>query len=106
MSILRSDDGKELIVTCHFGCDEGIHIRIERDHFEGIDPKRDYFAFVNCLNNNFYTEQETAWSRLKLKMKKIWAILRNKDYYYSDVVMTYDEAKMFRGYIKEMIPDD
>ena len=106
MPILRSDDGKELIVTCHCGCDEGVHIRIKQDLFEGTDPKESYFAFVNCLSNNFYTEQETVWSRIRLKMKKIWAILRNKDYYYSDVVMTYDEAKMFREYIKEMIPDD
>lgn len=106
MSILRSDDGKELIVTCHCGCDEGIRIRIERDHYERMDPQKDHFAFVNCLSNNFYTEQETAWSRIKLKMKKILAILRNKDYYYSDIVMTYEEAKMFKDYIGEMIPYD
>ena len=40
MSILKSDDGKELIVTCECGCDEGVHIIIDKDHIDGLDEKQ------------------------------------------------------------------
>lgn len=30
MSVLKSDDGKDLIVSCSYGCDNGVHIRIEK----------------------------------------------------------------------------
>lgn len=28
LAVLKSNDGKDLIVTCECGCDEGLHIRI------------------------------------------------------------------------------
>lgn len=105
MSLLRSKDKSELIVTCRCGCDEGIHIRIERDHFENMNPTDDDFCYATCIGGNWYHDQDKSfWQIMKEKAKKIWAILRNKDFYYSEVVMTYKEAQEFRNYINEMIP--
>ena len=50
MSVLKSDNGEELIVTCKCGCDEGLHIRIERDDPAGIlIPKMKRFAMQLTL---------------------------------------------------------
>ena len=48
------------------------------------------------LSGHFYKEQENGvWK----KLKKIWAIIRNKDYYYSDVCMNKEQFEEFRAYI-------
>lgn len=94
MSILKSDSGKELIVTCRCGCDDGLHIRI--DHDEDSDD----FCYMSLLNNNFYRDQNkniryVVWE----KLKKIWFIIRGKDFYYSDILMTRQDFEIFREYI-------
>lgn len=30
MSVLRTEDGRELILTCRCGCDDGIHFKIDK----------------------------------------------------------------------------
>lgn len=100
MAILKSGDGKELIVSCSCGCDEGVHIIIEKDHIDGLDAKTDTFAYVTCLSGNFYREQEmTILDVVKIKFRKIWAIIHNKDFYYSEVCMTRKDFETFREYI-------
>lgn len=98
MAVLKSDDGKDLIVTCECGCDEGIHIRIEKYH--GVNPETDSFAYATCLNSNWYRDQGkkmkyVIWD----KLRKIWAIIRSKDFYYSEILMTRKDFETFREYI-------
>lgn len=38
----------------------------------------------------------TSTTRLKTKLKKIWAIIRNKDFRYSEIVMSKEEFDKFR----------
>lgn len=104
MSVLKSEDDKDLIVTCRCGCDEGLHIRIEKDLPAGnIDSKNDTFCYVTCLNSNWYRDQGkkiryVVWD----KLRKIWAIIRNKDFYYSEILMTRRDFEVFREYINEV----
>lgn len=96
MAVLKNTDGTDLLIDCCCGCDEGIRFRIDVDDF-------DYYCFMSYTNGNFYTEQgDTLWGVWRKKFKKIWAILRNKDYYYSDITMTKDEFEMFREYINRV----
>lgn len=96
MSILKSDDGKELIVTCSCGCDDGVHIRIDKDMY-------DDYAYFTYINSNFYHDQEkTIGFVIKQKLKKIWTIIRNKDFYYSDIRMTKKDFEVFREYINSI----
>lgn len=94
MSILLNKDKTELIVTCNCGCDRGVHIKIDDE-----DKEYGYYAFVSFMNGNFYKDQYGAFDILKEKFAKIWAIIRNKDYYYSDVIMTKDDFKQFKEYV-------
>ena len=80
MSVFKSEDNNELIVTCTCGCDEMLHIAVLK-----IDD--------DCYSNVMYSSPSK--DSFKLKLEKIWSILRGKDYYYHDVLMTKDEYKTF-----------
>lgn len=92
MAVLKSKDGKELIVSCKCGCDEGVRIQIDKEDY-------DMYAILTYLSGHFYTEQGGLWRK---KLKKIWAIIRNKDFYYSDIIMTKDDFAEFKEYINSI----
>lgn len=83
--IIKDD---ELIVSCKCGCDEGIHFKIH-------DCGDGEYAFLTYTNGNFYTQQRPFFE----KLKKIWAIIRNKDFYYSDIVLTKDDFNEFKEWV-------
>lgn len=86
MAVFKKFKDDELIVSCKCGCDEGIHFKIH-DYGDG-----DY-AFLTYTNGNFYTQQRPFFE----KLKKIWAIIWNKDFYYSDIVLTRMISKNLRN---------
>ena len=88
MAVFKNFKDDELIISCKWGCDEGIHFKIH-DYEDG-----DY-AFLTYTNGNFYTQQRPFFE----KLKKIWAIIWNKDFYYSDIVLTKDDFKEFKEWI-------
>lgn len=90
MAVFKNFKDDELIVSCKCGCDEGIHFKIH-DYGDG-----DY-AFLSYTNGNFYTQQRPFFE----KLKKIWAIIMNKDFYYSDIVLTKDDFKEFKEWVIE-----
>ena len=76
MSVLRTEDGRELILTCRCGYDDGIHFKIDKD-FED-------YMYMTYTNGNFYRDQDNGFFRtLGRKLRKIFAILFNQDYYYA-----------------------
>lgn len=104
MALLKSDDGKDLIVTCRCGCDEGVHIRIEKNlPAINIDPDNDTFCYVTCLNSYWYRDQGKKIRYVILdKLRKIWAIICNRDFYYSEILMTRKDFETFKEYINEV----
>lgn len=96
MAVFKSRDDKELIISCKCGCDEGIRFQIDKDDY-------DMYSVVTYLSGNFYAEQgETFWRVLCKKLKKIWAVIRNKDFYYSEIIMTKDDFTEFKEYINSI----
>lgn len=93
MAVLKSKDNKELIVSCSCGCDEGVRIKIEQDD--------EYYAYQSFTNGNFFKEQHGIYGVLKEKIKKIWAIIRNKDFYYSDIVMNKEDFQEFKEWVNQ-----
>ena len=90
MSILKCADGNEMMITCSCGCDEGIHFRFDRE------DDGELYCCMAFISGRFYQEQEHAFRK---KIKKIWAIIRNKDYYYSDVCMNKTQYQELKEYI-------
>ena len=43
MSVLKTNNDKELIVICDCGCEDGLHIKVEKDYYDGSDSDMDTF---------------------------------------------------------------
>ena len=93
MAIMKSKDGKNLIVDCNCGCDEGLRIRI--NEFD-----EDTYAIIAYTSGNFYKDQKlSCWSIFKLKCRKIWRIIRGKDYCYSEILVSKEEYNELKDFI-------
>lgn len=93
MAVLKSKDGNDMLIDCCCGCDHGIRLKIDKDDCN-------YYCFMTYTNGCFYRDQnDSVWRVIRKKLRKIWAIIRNKDYYYSDIVLTKYEFEEFREYI-------
>lgn len=97
MSVFKTKDNKELIVTCKCGCHDAIHFCVDDE-----DKDTDCYAFTTYMNGNWYRDQNDRLFRtIGRKLKKIWAIIRNKDYCYSDIIMNREEFNQFKVYINQ-----
>lgn len=88
MAVFKNFNEDELIIDCDCGCDQGIHFKI-------ADFDDDNYILMTFTNGNYYKEQGPFLG----KLKKIWAIIRNKDFYYSDVIMSKVDFERFKEWI-------
>ena len=96
MAVLKSKNNNEILIDCNCGCDTGVRFRIDR-------YDSDYYCIMTYTNGSFYRDQDdTLLKVLRKKLKKILAIIRNKDLYYADIMMTKDEFDEFREYINSI----
>ena len=98
MAIFETEN-HEIYADCHCGCDNGLRIRIEKDNFGE-------YCFCSYTSGNFYAMQSYFTTRLKTKLKKIWAIIRNKDFYYSEIIMSKEEFDKFRKALNKVGSDE
>ena len=84
---INNDD--ELVISCKCGCNSGIHIKIDNECND------DYFIGT-YMSGNYYSEQKHP---IIEKIKKIWAIIRNKDFYYSEICMSKNDFQQFKLWI-------
>lgn len=81
---------------CGCRCDDGMHISIVKDEYN-------YYSVLSYINSNYYRDQDArVFKVIKNKIKKIWTILRGKDYYYSEIIMNKYEFEKFREYINNI----
>ena len=98
MAVMISEDKKDLIVTCKCGCQDAIHLKVDDE-----DKDVDYYAIQTYMNGNWYRDQDDrVFRNIGRKLKKIWAIIRNKDYYYSDVVMNKEDFEQFKKWVNQV----
>lgn len=86
-----------MILTCECGCENAIHIRVD-------DTNKDYdcYAIQTYMNGNWYRDQDdTVFRYIGRKLKKIWAIIRSKDFYYSELTMSYDDFLKYKEYVNQ-----
>lgn len=89
MAFLENFEGNELVINCMCGCDEGINLTVNNED-------ENMYAIMTYTNGKFYSEQHYGFI---WKLRKIWAIITNQDYCYSDIYMTKDEFEKFKEWI-------
>jgi hypothetical protein len=96
MAVLKNKDGTELLVSCDCGCEQGVHIRVDKED-------SDMYFLMTYTNGNWYVDQnKTVRAVIREKLKKIWCIIRNKDFHYSDISMTSKDFQEFKEYINSI----
>jgi hypothetical protein len=97
MSILRSKDGEELILDCNCGCDEGMRMRVNKWNDDNM------FFIVTYTSGHFaYLQDDNVFSVIKKKLKKIWRVITNQDYCYSEICMTREDVHELKEYLAEI----
>lgn len=95
MAILKSEDGKYLIITCKCGCDNGVHLNIEKED--------DEYAWITYMNSNWCRDQNKRIGYVIMdKLKRVLAVIRSKDFDYSEILLSKEDFEVFREYINEI----
>ncbi len=84
-----------MALFCSCGCHDGVVLKIDKD----IDGK---IAFLSLVSDKFYSEQNGFFLRLGEKIKRIWRILRNKEYCYFEIVLKEKDIEEFKGFVNKM----
>jgi hypothetical protein len=96
MSVMRSKDGDNLMVDCSCGCDEGLRIRINKHDNDN------YFVMTYTSGNFYNMQNENIFHVIGKKLKKIWHIIRGKDYCYSEICMNREDLEQLKQYLSEI----
>ena len=97
MSVMISEDKKDFIVDCKCGCCEGIRFRFDKDD-------EDWYLLLSITSGDFYNKQNKKWHTLKEKIKRIWFVLKNRDYLYCDIILSkkdFDEFKKLINHLED-----
>ncbi len=96
MAVLKNKDSTELLISCECGCEQGVHIRIDKEDYN-------MYFLMTYTNGDWYTSQDkTVWAVIREKLRKIWCIISNKDFHYSDISMTPKDFNEFKEYINSI----
>jgi hypothetical protein len=95
MAVLTAAANDEMLISCNCGCDEGMRLRIDKD--EDLDDVNATYAYQSFSSGDFYTGQGS----FRKKLRKIWAIIRNKDFYYSEICMSKAEFEEFKAWVNK-----
>ena len=96
MSVMRSKDGDNLMIDCSCGCDEGLRIRINKHDDDN------YFVMTYTSGNFYNMQNENVFHVIGKKLKKIWHIIRGKDYCYSEICMNREDLEQLKQYLSEI----
>jgi hypothetical protein len=90
MAVLKNKDGNELILSCICSCDDGLRVKI--DNSDEVS-----YCYQTYISGNWYKEQGS----FKDKLKKICAIIRNKDYYYSEIILNKEQWEEYKEWVNK-----
>lgn len=77
-------------VYCKCGCCDGVVLK--------VDKELDIYE-LSLVSDIGQIESEHGWRRLKIKCKRIWNILRNKEYCYLEICMDDVDIDEFKNFV-------
>lgn len=78
---------------CSCGCNKGVALKAETDNWG---------CYLSLVSDVFHMQADTGWDRFKKKCKRIWSIVRNKEYIYFDICIDPDDLKEFKEFVAKM----
>lgn len=86
-------------IRCSCGCGDGMNFHVTR-----YDHEPEYW--ISLTGDLHYLEQNHGWQRLKKKLKKLWAVLANRDYQYFELMLTQQEFSEFVTVLRRIQPEE
>ncbi len=83
----------EYVTFCKCGCGEGVVLKADNTDNE---------LSLQLVSDNFYLMQNQGKMSLKEKLKRIWFIIRGKEYCYFDILIDEDELQEFKKFIARL----
>ncbi len=91
---MENNNDKTYGIYCQCGCNNGVVLKAEDDIGFGCE--------MMLVSDTYYLMQKTVWTRFKEKCKRIWCILRNKEYCYFSIYMAKDDLQEFKKFVVKM----
>ena len=96
MAFMVSKDKKDFTLDCECGCCEGIRFRFDSED-------EDIYLNLSIVSGDFYNKQKNKrFYLLKEKLKRIWFVIRNKDYHYFDIILSKNDFEDFKSFINDL----
>lgn len=83
----------EYVTFCECGCRNGVVLKFDNE---------DDDLSVQLVSDNFYTMQNKGKVSLKEKIKRIWCIIRDKEYCYFDILIGKNEIQKFKEFVAKL----
>ena len=83
----------EYITFCKCGCKNGVVLKAYND---------DHELSLQFVSDNFYLMQNKGKMSLKEKLKRIWFIIRGKEYCYFDILIDERELPRFKEFVARL----
>ena len=91
MTVNGKDTADYKAIFCNCGCHNGIVMKAKKDDDFGLS--------INLVSDDFYTRQSGVFRIMKEKIKRIWCILRNKEYCYFNICMSNEDLIEFKEFV-------
>lgn len=83
----------ENITFCKCGCGNGVVLKFDNEDDE---------LSVQLVSDNFYLWQNRGKMSFREKMKRIWYIIKGKEYCYFDILIDKDELHEFKEFVAKL----
>ena len=83
----------EHVTFCKCGCGNGVVLKFDNEDNE--------FS-LQLVSDSFYFRQDKGKMSFKEKLKRIWYIIRGKEYCYFDILIDKNELQEFKEFVARM----
>lgn len=79
---------------CKCGCGNGVILKADND--------KDFGVSLQLVSDNFYAGCNNRRNLFKERVKRIWYIIRGKEYCYFDLLIDKDELQEFKEFVARL----
>lgn len=95
---MKDKNNESCALYCSCGCTDGVILKVDKDDdWNTIE--------LSLVSDNFYLHSQNKIS-FKDKLKRIWNIIKNEEYYYFDIMIEEEDLKEFKEFVNNINFDE
>ncbi|MCM1232306.1 MAG: hypothetical protein NC489_19460 [Ruminococcus flavefaciens] len=91
--VVNGKDRNYKTMFCKCGCGNGVILKADND--------KDFGVSLQLVSDNFYSTQNGLYNFLE-KIKRIWYIIKGKEYCYFDILVNPKELQEFKEFVSRL----